>query len=198
MRQVVEHPEMAQRKGRAAARHVAAHFTWRRTLDKMAERIRALAEPQRRRTFSAPAAVAGGRAPRPVVAACVRVGDDERALSECLARVAPFVDELVVVAAGSRDRAAAVAHEYGARVMESASDAAVEQAVTAQWLCWLHVQDRLAPDDAEQIRPLLAAQPAAVSELTMHLAHSHMAEHDGRGPAALVLVRPAQRSAQAS
>ena len=37
-------------------------------------------------------------------------------LAECLARVAPFVDELVVVDAGSTDRSAAVAREYGARV----------------------------------------------------------------------------------
>ena len=51
------------------------------------------------------------------ISACVITLNEERNLPRCLKSVASLVDEIVVVDSGSTDRTAAIAREFGARVV---------------------------------------------------------------------------------
>ena len=48
-------------------------------------------------------------AAQPLVSATLIVRDEERVLGECLASLAPIVDEIIVVDTGSTDRSAELA-----------------------------------------------------------------------------------------
>jgi len=106
----------------------------------------------------------------PAVAAILIAQPDERDIASCLARLAPFLDELVIVCADSSDRTARIAREYGARVYANNSIGAADlldfcrSHVTAQWHFVVDVRDRLAERDLNCIREAIKrAHPGAVS-----------------------------------
>jgi GT2 family glycosyltransferase/tetratricopeptide (TPR) repeat protein len=95
------------------------------------------------------------------VALCLIVRDEERLLPFCLASASRAVDEIVVVDTGSVDRSVAIAHAFGARVIEApwdgsfarARNAGLEQ-VRSDWVLYLDADERLL-DGPEKIRALL-------------------------------------------
>jgi tetratricopeptide (TPR) repeat protein len=95
------------------------------------------------------------------ISLCMIVKDEEDMLPGCLAAVAPFVDELVIVDTGSTDRTREIAAEYGAKVVEftwngSFSDARNESLrhATSDWILWLDADEHLVASDGPQLREL--------------------------------------------
>ena len=111
MRHVYSHRAEAFEKGRRASEHVRAEFTWDRTAALMRERIKTLAESDRARPHS----------PRiPLLSACIDV-DVPETLADCLARLRPFAEEIIVAADGESE-STAIAAEYGARTLPALAD----------------------------------------------------------------------------
>ncbi|MBB4661018.1 tetratricopeptide repeat-containing glycosyltransferase family 2 protein [Conexibacter arvalis] len=165
----------------------AAHalFTAARRLDpELPEVGRNLAELARRRRAGAPPANAvpkalavavaglGRRAERVAERArpaegltlslCMIVRDEEEMLPRCLAAVAEFADELVIVDTGSTDRTVEIAESFGARVLHhewtgSFADArnVSFDAATGDWLMYLDADEVLVVEDGPQLRSLL-------------------------------------------
>ena len=96
------------------------------------------------------------------ISLCMIVKDEEDMLPGCLAAVAPFVDELVIVDTGSTDRTREIAAEFGATVVEfewngSFSDARNESLrhATSDWILWLDADEHLVAADGPQLRELV-------------------------------------------
>lgn len=53
----------------------------------------------------------------PTISLCMIVRDEEQLLPQCLERVRPAVDEIIVVDTGSKDRTVEIARDFGARVL---------------------------------------------------------------------------------
>jgi glycosyltransferase involved in cell wall biosynthesis len=94
------------------------------------------------------------------------VRDEEPRLPRCLASIAPFVDEMVVVDTGSTDRTREVARDYGARVfdfpwMDSfslARNQSIEQA-RGRWILRMDADDVISPEDGPKLRELIQRYP---------------------------------------
>ena len=101
------------------------------------------------------------RLPERTISLCMIVKDEADMLPGCLAAVAPFVDELVIVDTGSVDRTREIAAEFGAKVVEfewngSFSDARNESLrhATGDWILWLDADEHLVEADGPQLREL--------------------------------------------
>jgi len=99
---------------------------------------------------------------RPTIAACLAMRNVEQVLANCLARLQPFVDEIVVADLGSSDRSVAIAREYGARIARLRSEEPVpsirsscQQLVHADWILWVEVSDLIPERLAEQFKDLI-------------------------------------------
>jgi hypothetical protein len=95
--------------------------------------------------------------------------DEEERLPACLASVEGLVDEIVVVDTGSRDRTVEIASSAGARVEHIArgefrghgiSKQRALDLATGTWVLLLDADERLTPGLRDEIRTLLAGQPA--------------------------------------
>jgi glycosyltransferase involved in cell wall biosynthesis/tetratricopeptide (TPR) repeat protein len=104
---------------------------------------------------------------RPVeLSLCMIVRDEEPRLPRCLASVAPFVDEMVVVDTGSTDRTREVARDYGARVFELpwlnsfslARNASIDQA-RGSWILRMDADDVLCREEGPRLRELIHRYP---------------------------------------
>ena len=99
------------------------------------------------------------------IAACLVVQNAERILADCLTRLKPFVDEIVVADLASTDRSAAIAGEYGARIVvlpstESVSTArqTCQQRSGADWVVFIDPADQIPEHTAELFRSVVATQ----------------------------------------
>jgi hypothetical protein len=180
MRQAYEDRDRTARVGQAASRAVRDRFTWQRTAQAMAERIVKLAGHAASTTSAGsttPNAIPESAAPR--LTACLLARGAERKIAHALAQVAPFVDEMVVVIAGTPDRSEAVAKEYGAKTVALSDGADERQAagplITADWVFWLDPADRLWDFETERLREHLAQQPPEVSEVLIDMPKSRWA-----------------------
>jgi hypothetical protein len=84
-----------------------------------------------------------------LVSACI-LARNEPGIGDCLDSVAPFVDEMLVLAAGSTDRTAELAAAHGARIVDqpwpgsfSSARNAVAAACAGTWVVRLDVDTRL-------------------------------------------------------
>jgi tetratricopeptide (TPR) repeat protein len=101
--------------------------------------------------------------PRLNLALSMIVKNGERDLAECLASVAGVVSEIVVADTGSTDGSIEIARSAGARVFSTpwADDFAAARnlslaQVTADWVLMLDADERLDPQAANVLPPLLA------------------------------------------
>ena len=100
------------------------------------------------------------------------VRDEAARLEACLASVADFVDEMVVVDTGSRDDTVALARRLGATVLEMAwpgdfapaRNQALEH-VRGDWVLVLDADERLRPEAREPLQRLMAEPEALVITL---------------------------------
>src|SRR6185436_13013787 len=106
------------------------------------------------------------------VSAIVICLNEERKIDRCLASLA-WVDELVVVDAGSTDRTAAIARARGATVHTNAWPGFAAQRtfalaqVTGDWVISLDADEELEPGLVQEIRAALAGCPPHVDGLVM-------------------------------
>ncbi|MFH1761817.1 MAG: glycosyltransferase family 2 protein, partial [bacterium] len=100
--------------------------------------------------------------PRPQdLSLCMIARDEEKNIGECLDSVKSFVDEIIVVDTGSRDRTVEIAKEYGAKVIETewrndfsyARNISLENAECG-WILWLDADDRIPEESAESFKEL--------------------------------------------
>jgi glycosyltransferase involved in cell wall biosynthesis len=96
------------------------------------------------------------------VSLCMIVKDEEAMLPQCLASVADFVDELIVVDTGSTDRTVEIAEGFGATILHHEWDgdfAAARnvglEAATSDWLMYLDADEVLVEGEGEKLRALL-------------------------------------------
>ena len=96
MREAYEHRDGTRAKGKAATEKVRSKYTWHVSAERMTERIQSLAgkEPCERRNSVACAKPAAGF---PLdLTVCLTTHNHERTIADCLARVQPYVREIVV------------------------------------------------------------------------------------------------------
>jgi tetratricopeptide (TPR) repeat protein len=92
---------------------------------------------------------------------CMIVRDEQEALPRCLASVADFVDEIVILDTGSRDRTPAIARSFGAQVITRqwagsfacARNASLD-AATGEWILFLDADELLVQGEGERLRAL--------------------------------------------
>jgi GT2 family glycosyltransferase/tetratricopeptide (TPR) repeat protein/2-polyprenyl-3-methyl-5-hydroxy-6-metoxy-1,4-benzoquinol methylase len=96
---------------------------------------------------------------RPRISLCMIARDEESHLRECLESVRLYVEEMIVVDTGSRDRTAEIARECGAKLIEgqwrdsfsAARNLSLEHA-TGDWVFWMDADDVLPPESGEALR----------------------------------------------
>ena len=167
MRFAFENRERLIEIGRLAAESVRTNFTWRNTKEKMCERILAIHSQKK------PVSIGKGinAMASEIVTACVRTLNNERTIADCLSRLVPFVDEILILDAGSTDRTTRIAAEYPARIIATDSvemgDEDFERNVVTEWRFSISPSEILAENDAAQIIPFLDVQPELATEVTM-------------------------------
>jgi tetratricopeptide (TPR) repeat protein len=90
------------------------------------------------------------------ISLCVIARDEERFIGDCIDSAKPWVQEVIVLDTGSRDRTREIAREHGARVEQftwcddfaAARNAAIDVATT-DWILMLDADERLDPEGAE-------------------------------------------------
>ncbi|MFT6956824.1 MAG: glycosyltransferase involved in cell wall biosynthesis [Halieaceae bacterium] len=84
------------------------------------------------------------------VSACLIVRDEELFLADCLSRLRPFADEIIVVDTGSLDKSVEIATAYGALIIHrkwhndfsAARNAGLDQA-TGDWILYIDADEQL-------------------------------------------------------
>lgn len=121
------------------------------------------------------AAISTADAPR--LSLCMIVRDSSRTLDACLASIAPWVDEIIVVDTGSLDNTREIAERYAAQVFEfpwcddfaAARNESLRHAA-GDWLFWMDSDDTISPENGERLRalahrPLIEAPTAYVMQV---------------------------------
>lgn len=198
LRWAYEHRDETHHKGELASQHVRTHFTWQQSADRMAERMRLLAGAAR--GVSAPPAV-----PLPTVSRIDQIGDSkldlsvclqtlnsEATLADCLARVQPFVREILVGDLGSTDRTVRIAQEYGVAVYDLAGADPVEARsrllgqAGAGWVLALEPHERISELAVEALAEGISRAGPEASELALDAV-----QPNGHGPLRLFRRRGA-------
>ncbi len=105
----------------------------------------------------------------PTISLCMIVRDEEAHIADCLRSAKPYVDEMVVVDTGSRDRTREIARSLGAKVFDApwedsfsaARNRSLAQA-TGEWIFWMDADDVLPPESGEQLHRCAAEAPEHV------------------------------------
>ncbi len=93
---------------------------------------------------------------------CMIVRDNEEIIRDALTSIKPWVDEMIVVDTGSKDRTADIAKELGAKVFKfpwcddfsAARNYSLEQA-TGDWLFWMDSDDTIDAKQGRKLRELV-------------------------------------------
>jgi len=98
------------------------------------------------------------------ISACIISYNEEAKIDDCLASLAPVVDEIVVVDSNSTDRTVEIASRYTKRVIPQAFLGYVAQKqlaislATHDWVLVLDCDERVTPELAESIRSLTESE----------------------------------------
>jgi hypothetical protein len=174
LRLAFEGREESKRLGACASERVLKEFTWDNAVSLMQARILALVQ-------SALPGAPNTSNDRPRLAACLRFSNAERELPDCLARLAPFVDEIIAFDEGATDRSAAVAREYHAKVIQqNGGRLKTSDYVQSDWMFSVAPEDRLDPIELQQARALIEAQPESVDSINFRVEKSVLKRNRGR------------------
>lgn len=181
MRRAFEDRKDTRSRGKRASDAVRKQYTWHRTAELMAGRIKEL--------------VNGGgpirflpRSPlRSTLSLCVVFRNHERLLADCLGRLRPFLDEVVAVDIGSDDQSKAVALEYDARVYRDewqghfghARNLAIVRA-TSDWILSLDPWDQIDDPPARGITQMLTGLDADVLGVNLRVSSGDIFEWQTR------------------
>jgi glycosyltransferase involved in cell wall biosynthesis/GT2 family glycosyltransferase len=187
MRQAFENRDETCRIGLAASQHARTNFTWDNSLRQMTQRILTLSG----KGHPAPA-VEPDIIPSPLdVSACLVTCNCEEALADCLARLKPFVRELIVGDLGSRDRSAAIAKEYGARTLHlpaidpSQARTIVNHQASAPWILNIEPEDFFTEEQFETLGQAIAR--ASSEERRLDIGHPASPGGNGAAPKRTVI-----------
>lgn len=174
MRQAYENQSETHSRGRKATAHARECFTWQQSVAMMTERLRALTAKPAQST-SPKEQLSGVAQPRETLpidlSVCVLTQNCDDSLADYLARVQPFVREIVVGDLGSQDQTVQIAAEYGARTidlrglsLEGAQQRLLQDA-RCEWSLLLPVQQRLHEADIETLAARIASAGPSEAEL---------------------------------
>jgi tetratricopeptide (TPR) repeat protein len=101
---------------------------------------------------------------RPTVSLCMIVKNEEQLLANCLYRVKPIVDEMIVVDTGSTDNTKVIAEIFGARLFDfewsndfsEARNFSLSKA-SGKWIMVMDADEVISPDDYEEFERLVTA-----------------------------------------
>jgi len=165
LRYVVDFPEEAQRRARAARAYVHGHLTWDRAVSLVEERLRQLKEkPIRRQVVQdEPIIVAEPRKREKRISLSMIVRNEEDNLPACLESVRDVFDEQIIVDTGSTDRTKEIALRYGARLFDfpwvddfaAARNEALRH-ITGDWVFWMDADDRIDAANRQRLAALFA------------------------------------------
>ena len=104
---------------------------------------------------------------RPTLAVALIVKNEADNLAACLASVADWVDEIVVLDSGSTDATVSIAESLNARVFINADwpgfgkqRQLAQSHVQADWVLWLDADERVTPELRDEILAVLQNPPA--------------------------------------
>ncbi|WP_246142904.1 glycosyltransferase [Pasteuria penetrans] len=108
------------------------------------------------------------------VSLCMIVRDEEKTLARCLDGVQDFVDEMIVVDTGSKDRTRDIAEQYGAKIYEfpwcdhfaDARNFAFSKA-TQEYIFWVDADDIIESADLVKLQELKKVLPVTVDSVAM-------------------------------
>ena len=97
------------------------------------------------------------------ITACLIVRDEEKHLADCLESIKGFVDEIVIVDTGSKDKTVEIAKSFGARVevhpwqdnFALHRNQSLDMA-TMQWILYIDADERVFEGDGEKIKEYLS------------------------------------------
>jgi tetratricopeptide (TPR) repeat protein len=96
------------------------------------------------------------------ISLCIIVRDEEEHIGHCLASVKEFVDEIIVVDTGCKDRTLLIAQDFGAQIFHHPWAGDFSQArnhslahANADWILVLDADEKLAKRDARHLRTLV-------------------------------------------
>ncbi len=174
LRRLYDNRAQIPERGQLAANFAQENYSWRKNiLPVMTDRLRRLRDEPSPPIRSRPMPVfLGARAvvPHPLpITACFVTHDNEDQLADSLARIAPFVQEIVIADLQSQDASIAIAHEYRARVFSvsweesfsSAPNIALQQA-GADWILSLDLGEYFADADWKRLAALLENLPPRI------------------------------------
>jgi glycosyltransferase involved in cell wall biosynthesis len=187
MREAFENRSRTEAIGRRASQFVRTHFTWKHTAALMSSRLTSLTrklDTSNEQTESHPKCVDDAEANN-VWAVCVLTRNSERTLADCLSRITPFADQLIVCDRGSQDRSMSIAREYSTDEVTCLADEAFSAirrsaAIKTQkpWISFVSSDCLFDDRDLQRIRFTLMDQPPEVEQLELDLRHSRRAGGD--------------------
>jgi glycosyltransferase involved in cell wall biosynthesis len=100
----------------------------------------------------------------PLISLCMIARDNERTIGAALETIRKYVDDIVVVDTGSKDRTPEIAAELGARVFHfewcddfsAARNESIRHAL-GEWVFWMDTDDVIDEENAGKIRELVKA-----------------------------------------
>jgi|GEM_PF-1535481 len=115
---------------------------------------------------------------QPTISLCMIVRNEERVLGDCLASIQPWVDEIILVDTGSKDRTVEIAQSHGVQLYhfpwcDSFSAARNESLshATGDWILWMDADDTIPEACGRKLRELVAL---AEDETTGFLIQVHI------------------------
>ncbi|QDT40357.1 SPBc2 prophage-derived glycosyltransferase SunS [Gimesia alba] len=94
---------------------------------------------------------------------CMIVRDNEDTIGPCLESIKPWVDEIIIVDTGSKDRTPDICREYGARMFEfpwcddfsAARNESIKHAL-GKWIFWMDSDDTITEECGRKLKELAA------------------------------------------
>ncbi len=138
---------------------------------------------------------------KPTLTAALIVKNEAESLGKCLASVAQWVDEIVVLDAGSSDETVNIAKSFNARVFVNADwpgfgpqRQLAQQYVQSDWILWLDADERVTPDLRDEIQQIMLTPPTdtifAIPRLSW--AFGKFIRHSGWYPGYVLRLYPTQ------